>query len=155
MLMSLKALDFLFISIIVSDGESIRNLHLTARAVGVSRLGFEILQTYNLLFLSNARSRKIAKRLGINIRTVEQFDSVFVHRQLFEAPRAEEFFLFRNRLCLLQHRLATFKPEKWYDFFNGGYAQPIWNGIAWFMITIVLLVIGSIIATVLVTVLTR
>jgi len=125
------------------------------RLIGLSRLGFEILQTYNLLFLSNPRSQKIAKRLGIDVLTVEKFDSVFVHRQLFEAPRAEEFFLFKDRLCLLQHRLVIFKPESWYDFIKGGYAEPIWTGVAWFMMTIILLVMASIIATVLVTVLTR
>ena len=56
---------------------------------------------------------------------------------------------------MLQHRLATFRPEKWKDVFTGGYAQPIWRGAVWFMVTIVVLVIASIIATVLVNALVR
>jgi len=125
------------------------------RPIGLSRLGLELLQTYNLLFLSNSRSRKIAKRLRIDIGTVEQFDSIYVHRQLFEAPRTEEFYIFKDRLCLLQHRLANFKPERWSDFFRGGYAQPAWTGMAWAMTTVVLLLLATIIAVILSTVLTR
>ena len=62
--------------------------------LGLSHLGFEILQTYNLLFLSNWRSRRIAQRLGINISSLEQFDSIFIHQKLFDAPRVNEFLLF-------------------------------------------------------------
>jgi hypothetical protein len=121
----------------------------------LSRLGFEIYQTYNLLFLANGRSRKVARRLDVDTQTVEQFDSIYTNRQLFEAPRFDEFYLFKDRIGLLQHRLATYKPEKFTDLFRGGYAQPLWVGVAWFMTTIILLVIASIIATVLATVLTR
>jgi hypothetical protein len=65
----------------------------------------------------------------------------------------DEFLLFRERLSLLQHRLATFRPERWTDVLKGGYADPIWRGVVSFMVTIVVLVIASIIATVIVGVL--
>ena len=80
---------------------------------------------------------------------------MFLHPHIFEAPRIEDLMLFRERLCLLQHRLATFRPEHWRDVFKGGYEEPLWRGVAWFMITIVMLVLASIIATVLVNVLVR
>ena len=128
---------------------------LISSLLGLSHLGFEILQTYNLLFLSNWRSRRIAQRLGINISSLEQFGSIFIHQQLFDAPRVNEFLLFRDRLCLFQHRLATFRPERLGDIFKGGYAEPIWRGVVWFMITLVMLVLTSILATVLVNVLVR
>jgi hypothetical protein len=67
----------------------------------------------------------------------------------------EEFNLFKERLILLQSRLANYKPEHWKDLFKASYAEPIWRGIVWFMITIVLLVFASIVATVLVNVLVR
>jgi len=105
--------------------------------------------------MSNWRSRRIAQRLGINLCSIEQFDSIFLHRQIFDVPRVDEFLLFRDRLCLLQHRLARFRPERWKDVFKGGYAQPVWRGVVWFMITIVTLVIASIVATILVNVLVR
>ena len=126
---------------------------LMCSLLGLSHLGFEILQTYNLLFLSNWRSRRIAQRLGINISSLEKFESIFIHQQLFDAPRVNEFLVFRDRLCLFQHRLATFRPERWGDIFKGAYAEPIWSGVVWFMITIVMLVVTSIIATILVNVL--
>src|SRR5204863_6821858 len=122
----------------------LRIFTLMCSSLGLSHLGFEIIQTYNLLFLSNWRSRRIAQRLGINISSLEQFDSIFIHQYLFEAPRVDKFLLFRDRLCLFQHRLATFRPERWGDIFKGGYADPIWRGIVWFMITIVMLVLASI-----------
>jgi hypothetical protein len=125
------------------------------RLLGISHLGFEILQTYNLLF-STPRSQKIAKRLTINTHTTETFDTLFTHQHIFtSAPRVDEFTLFKDRICMLQHRLATFRPEKWKDVFTGGYAQPIWRGVVWFMVTIIVLVMASIIATVLVNALAR
>ena len=123
------------------------------RLLGLSHLGFEILQTYNILFFSNWRSRRIAQRLGLNVSSIEQFDPMFLHPHIFEAPRVHDLRLFRCRLCLLQHRLATFRPEHWGDLFKGGYMEPLWPGVVWFMIIIVLLVLSSIIATVLVNVL--
>ena len=80
---------------------------------------------------------------------------MFLHPHIFDTPRVEDLVLFRGRLCLLQHRLATFRPEHWKDVFKGGYAEPLWRGAVWFMITIVMLVLGSIIATILVNVLIR
>jgi len=123
------------------------------RLFGLSHLGFEILQTYNILFFSNWRSRRIAQRLELNISSIEQFDPMFLHPHIFEAPRVNDLRLFRCRLCLLQHRLATFRPEHWGDLLKGGYMEPLWPGVVWFMIIIVLLVLSSIIATVLVNVL--
>jgi len=78
---------------------------------------------------------------------------MFLHPHIFDAPRVDDLKLFRGRLCLLQHRLATFRPEQWGDVLKGGYMEPLWRGVVWFMITIVLLVLASIIATVLVNVL--
>ncbi len=69
--------------------------NLITRLLGLSHLGLEILQTYNLLFLYNPRSRKIAQRLDINISSIEQFDPIFLHRQIFDALRVEDFLLFR------------------------------------------------------------
>jgi len=128
---------------------------LRSRALGLSHLGFELLQSYNLLFLGNQRSRRIARRLGINVSSLEEFDPILVHRQIFDAPRVDGFVLFKERLRLLQQRLAGFRPERWMDFFRGGYAEPIWRGAVWFMMTITLLVTASIIATILVNVLVR
>jgi len=118
-------------------------------------MGFEILQTYNSLFLSNWRSREIARRLGVNIGSLEQFASIFLHRQIFEAPHVNEFLLFKGRLLALQHRLATFRPERLSDVFKGGYAETIVQGVVWFMITLVLLVLASIIATIVVNIVVR
>jgi hypothetical protein len=121
----------------------------------LSHLGIEIIQTYSLLFLSSIKSRRVAQRLDIDLSVVEQFDSLFVSTQLFEPPRARDFILFNERVTLLQHRLATFKPERWTDLWKGWYAQPIWSGMLWFMVTIIALLVGGSIATVLATVLTR
>jgi hypothetical protein len=123
----------------------------------MSRLAFEILQSYNTIFLGNIRSRKIGRRLGINISSIQVFDPIFPHHQIFaDAPRADDFSLLRERLCLLQHRLATFRPQRWRDLLKGGgYAQPIVAGAVWFMTTVIVLVIASIVATILVTALTR
>jgi hypothetical protein len=123
---------------------------LISSLLGLSHLGFEILQTYNLLF-SSPRSQKIAKRLTINRPANDPFDALFTHQHIFTlTPRLDEYLLFKDRICIFQHRLATFRPEKWKDVFTGGYAQPIWRGVVWFMVTIVTLVIASIVATVLV-----
>lgn len=128
---------------------------MVLRSLGLAHMGFEILQSYNSLFLSNWRSREIAVRLGINIASLELFSSIFLHRQIFDAPHVNEFLLFRGRLIALQRRLATFRPERFTDVFKGGYAEPIVQGVVWFMITLVLLVLGSIIATIVVNVVTR
>src|SRR4051794_35415153 len=138
MWMNLMARDISFTSIIVSGGHFpslllFLNFFLTdvIRLLGISRLGFEILQTYNLLF-STPKSQKIAKRLTINTTTTQTFDILFTHQHIFtSAPRVDEFVLFKDRICMLQHRLATFRPEKWKDVFTGSYAQPIWRGVVW------------------------
>src|SRR5271154_6641395 len=116
---------------IASDGIFKERLRSDYRALGLSHLGFELLQSYNLLFLGNQRSRRIARRLGINVSSLEEFDPILVHRQIFDAPRIDGFVLFKDRLCLLQQRLARFRPERWMDFFRGGYAEPIWRGAVW------------------------
>jgi hypothetical protein len=128
---------------------------MVPRSLGLSHMGFEILQSYNSLFLSNWRSREIAVRLGVNIASLELFGSIFLHRQIFDATHVNEFLLFRGRLIALQRRLATFRPERLMDVFKGGYAEPIVQGVVWFMITLVLLVLGSIIATIVVNIVTR
>jgi hypothetical protein len=142
-----------FITTIELRGLTFLSIRSKSRLLGLSHLGFEILQTYNILFLSTWRSRKIAQRLGINIPSLESFDPLFIHPQLFEAPRVEEFALFKERIHILQARLANFRPEKWSDLFKSGYSEPIWRGMVWFMIVIVFLLFSSIVATVLVNVL--
>lgn len=124
------------------------------RMLGISHLGLKSFKhitwyscpTGDLLVSHNVSA-------SISLLPNNSTPNFFLHRQIFDVPWVEEFPLFRDRLCLLQHRLAKFRPERWRVVFTGGYAQPVYRGVVWFIITVVTLVLASIVATILVNVL--